>query len=74
MKNGAILCILSIPKYAIINLKIIKFNYYKSTKTNIIQHIIVLIKGAPPEAIYLKKIKQNEGFLFKVIFFKFMFF
>ena len=74
LKNGAIVCILSIPKYAIINLKIIKFKDYKSTKTNIIQHIIVLFKGAAPLMPYIfKKIKQNEGFLFKMIFFKFMF-
>ena len=73
MKNGASLCILSIPKYAIINLKIIKFKDYKSTKTNINQHNIVLFKGAAPLKPYIKKILKNEVFSFNVIFFKFMF-
>ena len=62
MKNGASLCILSIPKYAIINLKIIKFKDYKSTKTNINQHNIVLFKGAAPLKPYIKKIKKMKSF------------
>ena len=36
MLPGAIWCILSVPKYAIINIKINKFKDNKSTKTNII--------------------------------------
>ena len=60
LKNGAILCILSIPKYAIINLKIIKFKDYKSTKTNIIQHIIVLFKVAAPPPLMPYIFKKNQ--------------
>ena len=39
-KNGAIWCILSVPKYDIINLKINNFlDYNKSTTTQILCHI-----------------------------------
>ena len=38
-KNGAIWCILSVPKYAIINLNINNFQDYKSATTNSIRHI-----------------------------------